>query len=177
VILYFPNYESACLAVTKLRDEGHFAEVCDVACSSIYGAAAIGGVRVIASDEPIPEDLEETSQEIESEPDPDVEPEPPSVLEDIGNMVRGVVFALGMLVPLAMTVALISFFINKPFTVASLLLGLALFLVFVTVMSMYVPSLLRRHVIVEPDQHRSVVASIVLILFIIFIGLAIASLT
>lgn len=62
MILRFPNHEQASLCVAELRSEGHFAEICNDISASLWGPAAVGGVRVIATDEPVAEDCEPPSE-------------------------------------------------------------------------------------------------------------------
>lgn len=61
MIFRFPSYESAAIAVGKLRSEGYFAEVCDDCVAHLWGPVATGGVRIIVSEEPV---------EIEDSPPP-----------------------------------------------------------------------------------------------------------
>ena len=50
---HYPTLEAAYLAVARLRNEGYVASVCDDAVATIWGPLAVGGVRVVSSDEPI----------------------------------------------------------------------------------------------------------------------------
>lgn len=58
MILRFHNFEAAALAVAKLRDDGYFARVCDESVAALWGPGAVGGLRVIVSDEPIEDEIE-----------------------------------------------------------------------------------------------------------------------
>lgn len=49
----FATWEDAGLFASYMRSEGYFAEVLDQGASSLYGPAAIGGIRVLLSDEPV----------------------------------------------------------------------------------------------------------------------------
>lgn len=80
MILNFSNPESASMRVAKLRAEGHFAELCDEASAALWGPSAVGGVRVIATDEPVTEDCVPTTK--------------PDVFGEFGNSIRIVVIAL-----------------------------------------------------------------------------------
>lgn len=52
---HFSTLEAAHLAVARLRNDGYAAFVCDDAVASIWGPLAVGGVRVVASEEPVAE--------------------------------------------------------------------------------------------------------------------------
>lgn len=53
MIYRYQNYETAALAVAKLRAEGYYATISNDSVASLWGPGAVGGVRVVASDEPI----------------------------------------------------------------------------------------------------------------------------
>ena len=57
MILRFHNFEAAALAVAKLRDDGYFARICDESVAALWGPGAVGGLRVIVSDEPIEDEI------------------------------------------------------------------------------------------------------------------------
>lgn len=82
MILRFANHEDAAIAAAKLRDEGHFAELCDDSSAALWGPGAVGGVRVIASDAPV-EDLDEL-------------PSPSRPAGVIWNVLRLIVAAAGL---------------------------------------------------------------------------------
>jgi|GEM_PF-7046192 len=51
----FHNPETASLFAAKLRSEGHFARVLDTHVSHLWGPLPMGGARVLASPEPVPD--------------------------------------------------------------------------------------------------------------------------
>jgi len=54
----FATREEAAIYASAMRSEGHFAEVLDEGMGAIYGPLAIGGIRVLASDEPFDDALD-----------------------------------------------------------------------------------------------------------------------
>jgi hypothetical protein len=57
VVHTFATREEAAVFASAMRAEGCMAEILDEGMASIYGPLAIGGVRVLVSDEPVGEDI------------------------------------------------------------------------------------------------------------------------
>jgi len=55
----FATREEAAIFATAMRSDGYFAEILDDGMGSIYGPLAIGGIRVVVSDEPMEESADE----------------------------------------------------------------------------------------------------------------------
>ena len=49
----FSTREEAAIFASSMRSDGYFAEILDEGMGSIYGPLAIGGIRVLVSDEPL----------------------------------------------------------------------------------------------------------------------------
>ena len=111
--LRYHNLEAAALAVAKLRDDGHFARICDESVSSLWGPGAVGGVRVLASDAPIEE-------EAGSIPDS-------KGIEDIMQIGRMIVAGLWTFSAIAAGLVILRAAVMAPlgFAIALLVIGLA----------------------------------------------------
>ena len=58
VIVRFPTYEEASIYAGVMQSDGHFAAILDESMGFMYGPLAIGGFRVIVSEEPVVESEE-----------------------------------------------------------------------------------------------------------------------
>jgi hypothetical protein len=55
----FSTREEAAIFASAIRSDGYFAEILDEGMGSIYGPLAIGGIRVLVSDEPLEDAVDE----------------------------------------------------------------------------------------------------------------------
>lgn len=60
----FGTWEEAALYASFMRSEGYFAALLDECVAPLYGPAAIGGIRVLVSDEPVTDDPENPDDEL-----------------------------------------------------------------------------------------------------------------
>lgn len=100
MILRFANHEDAAMAAAKLRDEGHFAELCDDSSAALWGPGAVGGVRVITTGAPV-EDMNEL-------------PSPSRPAGVIWNVMRLIVAAAGLVAAAALTWWMLMLAVKNP---------------------------------------------------------------
>jgi hypothetical protein len=55
----FATREEAAIFASAMRSDGYYAEILDEVMGSIYGPLTIGGIRVLVSDEPIGDTMDE----------------------------------------------------------------------------------------------------------------------
>jgi hypothetical protein len=80
MIVRFATYEEAGIYAAWMRSEGHYSAILDECMGFINGPLAIGGFRVLVSDEPVDDDEEEP-------------PANPALLDNIADGIRLVVAA------------------------------------------------------------------------------------
>jgi hypothetical protein len=56
----FSSREEAAIFASAMRSDGYYADILDEGMGSIYGPLAIGGIRVVVSDEPLADTLDES---------------------------------------------------------------------------------------------------------------------
>jgi hypothetical protein len=106
----FATHEDAAIFASAKRAEGYHAEILDEGMSWIYGPLAIGGIRVMVSEEAIPNEHDGEEQDV-------VVPPPPWVARNDGEFLTTVrllvvsVVAFGLAV---LAITLLAAFSNQP---------------------------------------------------------------
>jgi hypothetical protein len=96
----FATREEAAIYASSRRSDGYFAEILDEGMGAIYGPLAIGGIRVVVSDEPLEDPVAE----------PDGSPPPPAPPRDseLLTLVRLLVVGIAGIGLLAMVIGALS---------------------------------------------------------------------
>jgi hypothetical protein len=71
----FGTWEEAALYASFMRSEGYFAALLDECVAPLYGPAAVGGIRVLLSDEPVTNDVDGLHEDLHEDESPP--PSPP----------------------------------------------------------------------------------------------------
>ena len=93
----FATHEDAAIFASAKRAEGYHAEILDGCVGMIYGPLAIGGLRVMVSEEALPNGDDTEEQEITVPPPPWVNADDGEFLTTVRMIVVGIA-ALGLLV-------------------------------------------------------------------------------
>jgi hypothetical protein len=116
----FPTREDAAIFAAGMRSDGYMAEILDDGMGAIYGPLAIGGIRVLVSEEP----LEATTAAEDGSDDTALGK---SEDGEFITTVRMLVVAIVAIALIAMVFMMLSEFSNEPAELLSELLGIIKF--------------------------------------------------